>query len=43
MPVSPCRSNAFDRIVIVLAAERARTATTRIARPKPLCPDKSNK
>ncbi len=43
MPVSPYRASAFDRIVVFLATERARTATTAIARPKPLCPDKSNK
>jgi hypothetical protein len=43
MPVSPCRANAFERIVVFLAADRARTASTTIARPKPLCPDKSNK
>ena len=43
MPVSTYRDNAFDRIVLFLSTERSRTETTRIARPKPLCPDKSNK
>lgn len=43
MPVSTYRINAFDRIVLFLLTERARTAVTPIARPKSLCPDKSNK
>ena len=43
MPVSPYRPNAFERLVVFLTAERARTATVTIARPKPLCPDKSSK
>lgn len=43
MPVSPYRLSAFDRIVVFLTAEKTRTATTTIARPKTLCPDKSNK
>jgi hypothetical protein len=43
MPVSAYRPNAFDRIVVFLAADRARTASTSIARPKTLCPDKSSK
>ena len=43
MPVSTYRANAFERIVLFLSAERARTSVTPIARPKSLCPDKSNK
>jgi hypothetical protein len=43
MPVSPYRPSAFERLVVFLSAERARTATVTIARPRPLCPDKSNK
>ncbi len=43
MPASPYRLSAFDRIVVFLTADRARIASTAIARPKPLCPDKSSK
>ena len=43
MPVSSRRLNAFDRIVVFLIADRDRNASPAIARPKPLCPDKSNK
>ena len=43
MPVSPYRLSAFDRIVVFLTADRERTASTAIARPKTLCPDKSSK
>ena len=43
MPASPYRISAFDRIVLFLSTERARTAVTTIDRRKTLCPDKSNK
>ena len=43
MPVSSYRPNAFERLVVFLSAERAHTVTVAVARPKPLCPDKSNK
>ena len=42
MPESTYRPNAFDRFVVFLAAERARPVAA-IARPRTLCPDKSNK
>ena len=43
MPVSPYRPTAFERLVVFLSAERTHTATVAAARPRPLCPDKSNK
>ncbi len=43
MPASSYRPNAFERLVVFMSAERPRAATVSIARPKPLCPDKSNK
>jgi hypothetical protein len=43
MPVSPYRPTAFERLVVFLSAERARTATVAITRSRPLCPDKSSK